>query len=90
MEQTFLFRRGDCTIYGAPPLLGWLKSGSRPDVIELAVNYISGSRGGIAGVYNRSELLHECREALERWARHLAGVVAPQPNVVSLSRNRSK
>ena len=32
--------------------------GIRPDVIVLAVNHRSGLRGGIAGVYNKSELLH--------------------------------
>jgi hypothetical protein len=33
----------------------------------------------------------ERREALERWSRHLAGIVAPQPgNIVSLLRKRSK
>jgi hypothetical protein len=35
--------------------------GIRPDVIELAVNHRSGLRGGIAGVYNKSELLPERR-----------------------------
>jgi integrase len=47
----------------------------RPDVIELCVNHVSGSRGGIAGTYNRSELLPERRAALSRWASHVAGLV---------------
>jgi integrase len=67
--------------------------GVRPDVIELAVNHVSGLRAGIAGVYNRSELLPERRAALERWASHVAGLVSGKPaNVVSLSgkRGRSK
>jgi integrase len=38
------------------------------DVIELTVNHAGGSRGGIAGTYNRSELLDERRTALERKA----------------------
>ena len=45
------------------------------DVIELVVNHVSGSRGGIAGVYNKSELLDERREALERWAAHVERLV---------------
>ena len=45
------------------------------DVIELVVNHAGGSRGGIAGVYNRSELLDERRAALERWAQHVESVV---------------
>jgi hypothetical protein len=31
--------------------------GIKPDVIEMAVNHASGLRGGIAGVYNKSELM---------------------------------
>ena len=49
--------------------------GIRPDVIELTVNHAGGSRGGIAGVYNRSELLDERRAALERWAAHVDRLV---------------
>jgi hypothetical protein len=48
----------------------------RPDVIELVVNHVSGHRGGIAGVYNRSEMLPERRAALERWASHIDGLVS--------------
>jgi integrase len=50
--------------------------GIRPDVIELVVNHVSGSRGGIAGTYNRSELMAERREALEKWAAHLLSIVS--------------
>jgi integrase len=55
---------------------GLAELGIRPDVIELAVNHVSGLRGGIAGVYNRSELLSERRAALERWAAHVKGLVS--------------
>ena len=34
---------------------GMAELGIRPDIIELTVNHAGGSRGGIAGVYNRSE-----------------------------------
>jgi integrase len=68
---------------------GMAELGIRPDVIELVVNHVSGSRGGIAGVYNRSELLPERHEALERWSRHVMGVAAPRSgNVVKLRRKR--
>jgi hypothetical protein len=53
--------------------------GIRPDVIELAVNHRSGLRGGIAGVYNKSELLPERRAALERWAAHVEDLVTGKP-----------
>jgi integrase len=68
---------------------GMAELGIRPDVIELCVNHVSGSRGGIAGVYNRSELLPERTAALERWASHVSGLVSPQPdNVVAIKRRR--
>jgi integrase len=61
---------------------GMAELGIRPDVIELVVNHVSGTRGGIAGVYNRSELQPERREALKRWSRHVVGLLAPQSGKV--------
>jgi len=62
-----------------------------PHVVELTVNHIGGTRSGVAGTYNRSELVDERKEALERWATHVAGIVAPVPeNVVSLPRKRRR
>ena len=56
-----------------------------PHVVELMVNHIGGTRAGVAGTYNRSELIDERKEALERWATHVGGIVVPRPeNVVSL------
>jgi integrase len=46
------------------------------DVIELAVNHISGTRAAVAGVYNRSELLPERRSALEHWAAHIERLIS--------------
>ena len=64
---------------------GAAELGIRPDVIELAINHISGHRGGIAGIYNRSELLPERRAALERWAAHIERLVTGHgAKVVSL------
>jgi len=55
------------------------------DVIEVTVNHVSGTRGGIAGTYNRSELLPERKAALERWQKHLIGLVTGgSGNVVTL------
>lgn len=66
---------------------GMAELGIRPDVIELCVNHISGHRGGIAGVYNRAEMLPERRAALLRWAQHVQGLVSGKPaNVVRLRR----
>jgi integrase len=55
---------------------GMAELGIRGDVIELCVNHVSGTRGGIAGVYNRSELLPERKAALERWAAHIDGLIS--------------
>jgi integrase len=66
---------------------GMAELGIRPDVIELTVNHVSGHRGGIAGVYNRSELLDGRRAALARWSQHVAGLVSgDQANVVTLAK----
>jgi integrase len=62
--------------------------GVRPDVIEAAVNHVSGSRAGVAGVYNRSELMPERRTALRRWAAHVAGLVGGRPANVTPIRGR--
>jgi integrase len=61
---------------------GLAELGIRPDVIELTVNHVSGLRGGIAGIYNRSELLSERRAALERWAVHIESIVSAKPAAV--------
>ena len=58
---------------------GMAELGIQPGVIELCVNHISGTRSGVAGVYNRSELLPERKAALERWAAHLASLVEGKP-----------
>ena len=61
--------------------------GIAPHVIELCVNHVSGHRAGVAGVYNKSELLAERKAALERWAVHVAGIVSKQPsNVLTMPR----
>jgi integrase len=61
---------------------GMAELGIRPDVIELVVNHVSGHRGGIAGVYNRSELMAERKNALERWSAHVEGLATGRANNV--------
>jgi integrase len=63
---------------------GMAELGIRSDVIELTVNHISGHRGGIAGVYNRSELLAERKVALELWSTHVAALARGPSNVIAL------
>jgi hypothetical protein len=49
-------------------------------VIEAVLNHVSGSKRGVAGVYNRSIYERETRAALAAWADHVRGIttgVAP-------------
>jgi integrase len=69
---------------------GMNELGVAPHVIELAVNHISGHRAGVAGIYNKSELLPERKAALERWARHVHGLVSEQPDNVVTMRSRKR
>jgi hypothetical protein len=48
-----------------------------PHVIETILNHRGGHKSGVAGAYNYSAYPEEVREALEKWASHLATVVAP-------------
>jgi integrase len=45
--------------------------GILPHVIEMVLNHMSGSRAGVAGVYNKSRLERAKRQALEAWAESL-------------------
>jgi integrase len=64
---------------------GLVELGVPPHVVELIVNHVSGTRGGVAGVYNRSEMRAERKAAADRWANHVLAVVSGSAdNVVSL------
>jgi integrase len=45
--------------------------GVAPHLVESAVNHISGHKGGVAGIYNRSNYWVERVRALQLWADHL-------------------
>jgi integrase len=51
---------------------GMARLGVAPHVIEKVLNHISGQISGVAAVYNRHGYDKEKREALNRWANHLA------------------
>lgn len=56
-----------------------------PHVVEAVLNHRSGTRRGVAGVYNRFDYAEEKREALDAWARFVADLVEGKPgNVVRL------
>ncbi|WP_201098133.1 tyrosine-type recombinase/integrase [Thiocystis minor] len=60
-----------------------------PHVIEALLNHVSGTRSGVAGIYNRALYLEERKGALETWARYLAAVVGDgeADNVVEMRAN---
>jgi hypothetical protein len=55
--------------------------------VEAVLNHLSGSRAGVAGIYNRATYLPEKRQALDMWAAHVEALVAGKPasNVVSMT-----
>lgn len=56
-----------------------------PHVVEAVLNHRSGTRRGVAGVYNRFDYAEEKREALDAWARFVAELVEGKAgNVVRL------
>lgn len=54
---------------------GLQRLGVRFEVTEAVLNHVSGSRGGIAGVYQRHDWRVEKAEALNAWARHVAALI---------------
>ena len=49
--------------------------GCLPHVVEATLNHLSGVKAGVAGIYNTATYDSERREALVRWADHVASVV---------------
>ena len=55
---------------------GMQKLGVRSEVVERALNHVSGSFAGVAGVYQRDPMTKEVSAALELWANHVVAVAA--------------
>jgi integrase len=49
--------------------------GVLPYIVEAVLNHVSGHKAGVAGVYNRARYEAEMRDALDRWAAHVAALV---------------
>ncbi len=58
--------------------------GVLPHIVEAILNHVSGHRAGVAGVYNRARYAAEMREALERWAQHVAALPAQKPGKIGI------
>jgi integrase len=54
---------------------GLQRLGVRFEVTEAVLNHMSGARSGIAGVYQRYDWAAEKREALDKWASHVVGLL---------------
>ena len=61
--------------------------GVLPHVVEAILNHVSGSKGGVAGVYNKALYLRERVDALNLRADHLLSIVEGRDsNVTPLRR----
>jgi integrase len=70
---------------------GLQRLGVRLEVTEAVLNHISGSRGGIAGVYQRHDWASEKIAALDAWGTHVISVVEARisvSNLVKMTRAR--
>jgi len=71
---------------------GLQRLGVRLEVTEAILNHVSGSRAGVAGVYQRHHWQEEKRTALDAWTRHVLALVEGREaggNVVALAEART-
>jgi integrase len=61
---------------------GMQRLGVRVEVIERALNHVSGSFRGVAGVYQRDPMTADVRDAFERWGSHVVALVEGRKSVV--------
>jgi integrase len=62
---------------------GMADIGIQPHVVEAVLNHISGSKRGVAGVYNRSTYSAERKIALKKWAERVMAIVNDAPSNVT-------
>jgi integrase len=58
---------------------GMADIGIPPHIIEAVINHVSGHKGGVAGIYNRSSYATEKAAALARWDEHVTSIVGRFP-----------
>jgi integrase len=69
---------------------GMQRLGVRLEVIERALNHVSGSFSGVAGIYQRDPMHDETRMALEKWAARVLAVATGTPARVVALRGRKR
>jgi hypothetical protein len=71
---------------------GFQRLGVRFEVTEAILNHLSGSRSGVAGIYQQHDWKEEKRTALEAWANHVASILAPADatNVVPICATKTQ
>jgi integrase len=69
---------------------GMARIGVNLPVIERCLNHVSGSFGGIVGVYQRHDFANEMRKAFAAWSRALDAIVSGRfpENAVELDKAR--
>ena len=61
---------------------GLQRLGERLEVVETVLGHVAGSRAGIVGTYQKHRFEQEAKAALDRWSRHVAGLLDPEPDKV--------
>ena len=62
--------------------------GVQPHIVEACLNHVSGSKAGVAGIYNRATYAPEKRAAFEQWASYISMLLAQASgaNVIPMPR----
>jgi integrase len=63
---------------------GLSEAGVFPHIVESILNHVSGTRSGVAGLYNKAAHENEKALALTRWSQHVAAIVGRDSNVTPL------
>lgn len=69
---------------------GMARLGVQLPVIERCLNHVSGSFGGIVGVYQRHSFAEEKKAALETWSAHVEGLVGLKPAASNVTKLRPR
>jgi len=68
---------------------GMAKAKVSMPVVEKVLNHVSGSFGGVAGIYQQYDFAEEKREALAAWGRHLRQLLLTQSHAHYVNVGRS-